>query len=130
MKAVGVAVLALVAIVVLWFLGTAFGIVGGVTDRVGDPDRMVGVYERFFDRCASVQALEDQRDSVQLELDNTDDPEREESLLSALQAISAQRARTISKYNADADAPTRNFLRSEGLPDRLDVTDERTECAR
>lgn len=121
---------AIIGIALLWALGTAFGIIGGVTDRVADPDRMVGVYERFFDRCASVQALEDQRDSVQAELDATEDGKRAERLRSSLQAVEAQRARTISQYNADADAPTRSFLRSEGLPARLDVADERTECAR
>lgn len=129
MKAVGITVLAVAAIVVLWLLGTALGIVGGVTERVADPDRMVGVYERFFDRCASVQALEQQRDAIADELEATDDTQRVTRLQSARQAVESQRARTISQYNADADSPTRSFLRSEGLPPRLDPTDETTECA-
>lgn len=130
MKYVGITFLTILALVLLWGLGTAFGIIGGVTDRVSDPDRMVNVYERFFDRCADVQALEQQRDAITDELESTTDPDRITRLQSARQAVNSQRARTISQYNADTDAPTRNFLLSEGLPDRLDPSAEHTECAR
>lgn len=123
MKVVGIIASALVALVLIAALGTALGVFG----RVGDPDRMVGVHERFFDRCASVQSLEDQRDEVAAELEAAEG-DREERLRSSLQAIKSERARTIRQYNADADAPTRAFLRSEGLPAELDVDKEETTC--
>lgn len=128
MRLVGLTTAGLAAFVVvlgiLWLLGTALGVVGSVSD----PDRMVGVYERFFDRCASVQSLEDQADQVRAELKATDDSDRAMRLRSSLQAVESERARTIRQYNADADAPTRSFLRSEGLPGELDPEVEDTRC--
>lgn len=117
-------IVGLLLIGLLLLLGTALGVFG----RVSDPDRMVGVYERFFDRCASVQSLEDQRDQIQAELERVEAEDRRQRLNSSLQAVESERARAIRQYNADADAPTRSFLRSEGLPGELDPDEEETTC--
>lgn len=113
-----------ITILVMWGLGTLFGVIGQVTE----PDRMIGVYEEFFDRCASIQALEDQRDSIQQEIESTSNEDRLVRLRSSLQAASAERKRAIRQYNVDADADTRAFLRDEGLPGEIDVNKEHTTC--
>jgi hypothetical protein len=64
-KQVLVAVAAFAALLVLaWVLGL-FG-------RVANPDRVVASYEAFFNRCASVQTLETQRDQLEAQLAETD----------------------------------------------------------
>lgn len=104
----------------------------GLLDRVANPDRAVGSYERFFNRCASVQSLETQRDALLQQLESTDEEDTDElsRIRSALTGVRSQRARAINSYNADAANVTRSWLRSERLPPRLDESQEYTECAR
>lgn len=114
----------LVLIALTWTLG--------MFDRIANPDRAVGSYERFFNRCAAVQSLETQRDQLEAQLAET--PESDEAerrrLRSALTGVRSQRARAINAYNADAENVTRQWMRSEKLPPRLDEQQEHTTCAR
>lgn len=102
----------------------------GLFQRTANPDRVVGSYEQFFNRCASVQSLETQRDELEAQLEATDEDDESEvrRLRSALTGVKSQRARAINNYNADAENLTRQWFRSEKLPARLDEGTEHTTC--
>lgn len=144
MKALGIALAGALGIVALLAALTALGVVGnlfGVAGRVTDSDRVLGTYEQFFNRCAAVQALEDQRDLLSAQLDALEDDydgaqadwprdaRREHARLSSsLTGVRSQRARSIAAYNAAAENRTTGWLRDHRLPTRLYV-EEDTRCA-
>ena len=97
---------------------------------VADGDYRIQVYNRFFDRCASVQAAEDRIDALEQELATSPPPARVAIIQSSLAGIRAQRASTIRTYNAEALSEfTAGQFRDLDLPHQLDPNEERTQCA-
>jgi hypothetical protein len=106
---------------------------GGTEAReriVADGDYRIQVYNRFFTRCAAVQAAEDRINALNLELATNPPPARVAIIQASLAGIRAQRASAIRTYNAEAESDfTAGQFRDLDLPHQLDVDQEATQCA-
>lgn len=120
-------VVIVVTVVVIWSLQWLTADVRGELDQReqtrADGTYRIAAYERFYDKCASVQALEDQIDNTE-----ADESLPENQKATNLLALRNQRNALIREYNADArKEDTRgNFLASD-LPYELNP-DEETTC--
>lgn len=84
-------------------------------------------YQGFFDRCAAIQAAEDQ---ARIYRDRLDDAPDNAEARTNLDAVLANRARLIRSYNADATADfTEGQFLDNALPYQIDPTQENTRCA-
>lgn len=77
-------------------------------------------YNRFFNLCASVQSYEDQIDSQQQLLNNTNDEDHVSMIRRNISGLNAQRQNAIATYNAEARAiETGGQFRDDGLPETI-----------
>lgn len=91
----------------------------------GDANYRIAAYDRFFDLCASIQALEDQLGVMRADKSLPPD-QRATNIL----ALTNQRNTLIRQYNADAaKADTRGHFLSSDLPYSIDTSQETTSCA-
>lgn len=104
----------------------------GTTDQI-EQTRASGsfriqAYDRFYDRCAGVQADEATIKALLDERANAPDG-RKAQINATLTAVRSARAEKIAEYNADArKVGTIGQFRAIDLPGRLDATDEETTC--
>lgn len=106
-----------------WFKRTTADYRGqtGVREKtLADPDYRIAAYEKFYDACASVQALEDQIANTRAEKP----PHWRVNVV----ALQNQRANLIRDYNADSrKAGTQAQFKASDLPYQLNV-EEKTAC--
>lgn len=92
------------------------------------PSRIAN-YEHFYDLCAEVQGLEASLSAQRVALEATGSESERERLRSNIAGLTAQRARTIARYNADArKSYTRARFLGQDLPRSLDLNQEKTTC--
>lgn len=89
----------------------------------------IAAYEHFYDLCASVQADEQTMAALREEA-ATATPARKAQIAATVTAVRANRAQSITQYNADARKTTTaaNFKASD-LPYQLDPATQETTCA-
>lgn len=127
--AVGAIIVVLLLVVGLWALTVAWAPWKGAGEQrkqiQGSADYRIAAYDRFYDLCGSIQALEDQLETMRADRSLPKD-QRATNVL----ALTNQRFSLIRQYNADASkADTRaNFLASD-LPFSIDPNQEHTTCA-
>lgn len=138
----------LAAFVSVWLLGAAIwgidygwrwataGPVGQLEAReeILSGATRITAYNHFFDLCASVQANEAALAASIDELSATTRPEDQERIRTNITGLTAQRARAIAQYNADArKSYTIGQFRSLSLPYELPPSTfkkgELTSCA-
>lgn len=136
MRTFGIIAISVLALVLLVGGGWAFkyftaDIRGAVDQReqtIADGQYRIAAYESFYDKCAAIQAKEDQiKQTSEREVSSDDSASgftasQKESILLALRN---SRAEMVRSYNADArkEDTRANFLASD-LPYRLDVNSE------
>lgn len=86
-------------------------------------------YEEFFDLCSSVQTKENSVKNLRNELDSKPSSDRVERINSSITALENARADSINQYNARANEFHRSQFLDSKLPYRLDIDQEKTECA-
>lgn len=124
-----VAVVLLIALVAgIWVFRVATADVKGRGDQIlkteGNADYRIAAYDRFYDLCASIQALEDQ-----IAVMSADTTLPAEQRATNILALTNQRNSLIRQYNADArKADTRGNFRASDLPYEIDQTQEHTSC--
>jgi hypothetical protein len=90
----------------------------------------VAAYDRFFDLCTSIQQDEARIDSLNKQLATADSSVEVNRIKATIPAVQSTRDGKIAQYNNDAQkVGTIGPFRSAGLPERLDVTQGRTQCA-
>lgn len=87
----------------------------------------IAAYERFYDDCAAIQAIEDK---IAAEKARKASEDYTEGMKSAnIQALTGQRAQLIRGYNQDARKhDTRGHFLSSDLPYEIEIDQENTEC--
>ena len=102
---------------------------GDARERVhADGGYRIAAYDKFFDDCAAIQAVEDKLATAR---DRATDEAYTPAMKGAnVAALENQRADLIRAYNADASkADTKaNFIASD-LPAQIDPTQENTSCS-
>jgi hypothetical protein len=86
-------------------------------------------YQEFFNLCASVQTKENSITNLKKELDNKPPSGRVWVIDQSITALENARAEAINTYNAKANEFHRQQFLDSRLPYRLDVNQEKTECA-
>jgi len=136
MKEVMFFVKALLVLMLLAFMGWAWTyftapIAGKVEAErtINSGANRVQAYNHYFDLCAAVQGYEATIDAQQSLANKSKDEATQNRANTIVAAITAQRARTIAQYNADAvkEYTTARFLGAE-LPKRLEVKQQATQC--
>lgn len=110
-----------------WLYGTAEirGKVGAEL-KIESADNRISSYEHFYDLCAAVQGYEQALVAQAAAVTAGANPERAAANIAG---ISAQRARAIAQYNADANKSyTKARFLGDTLPRRLDLNLENTQC--
>ena len=104
-------------------------------DQTFDANRMVYVYENFFNQYEAVKATARKIQNQQDALDNFmrthpnpdswkyNERQEQERLNSSLMAVRNILADQVTQYNADAAKINREFLKSDKLPDHLEIDD-------
>lgn len=84
----------------------------------------IAAYERFYDDCAAIQALEDQIATM-----SGNESLPADQVETNVLALTNQRNSMIRQYNADAAKhDTRGHFLSSTLPYEIDPEEESTEC--
>jgi|SRR5690554_2957043 len=100
---------------------------------LADGDFRITAYNSFFNQCAAIQNHEGRIASLELELNDTENPpseSRAETIRMSLTAIRSQRTAAINNYNGDAAREwTSGQFRDEGLPYQIDDREESTGCS-
>lgn len=132
-KTTAAIVLALLVLTLLSLVGLAWvystaeirGKVGAEV-KIESADSRIANYDHFFDLCAAVQGYEQASAGQRAQIAAGVEVSRAYTNLTGIQA---QRARAIAQYNADANkAYTKARFLGDGLPRRLDVNLENTQC--
>lgn len=98
-------------------------------EQIKSGSNRIAQYDRFFNICASVQALELARDQHRFELAATSNETRREQIRQNINAVNSLRARAITTYNADARKNyTSGQFRDSDLPYEIDLESEYTKC--
>lgn len=103
---------------------------GAVAEReatVANAHYRIGTKASFYNRCASVQTKEATIRNLEEELETADEG-RAGRIQTSLTATRASRAEAINQYNADAMNENKEALRSDNLPELLDIDNFETEC--
>jgi hypothetical protein len=111
----------------VWLYGTAEirGRVGAEV-KLESADSRIANYDHFYDLCAAVQGYEHALLSQRSALAAGISADR---AYTNMAGITAQRARAIAQYNADANKSyTKARFLGDTLPRRLDVNLENTQC--
>jgi biopolymer transport protein ExbB/TolQ len=140
LKGIGIAVLAVVALIGLIIAGIYIsgtiskktanfrGDVGVKNKTLADPNYRIANYNHFFDLCASVQAREAAISNAKEEEKHATQA-RQMQLEGVITANRNERAELIAQYNADASKSyTQAQFLSSDLPYRLDQNAEETQC--
>lgn len=128
--AVVLLIVALMAVVfgIKWATADVRG-AGDARERVhADGGYRIAAYDKFYDDCAAIQALEDKLTTAR---DRPADETYSDAIKGAnVAALANQRAELVRAYNADArKADTKaNFIASD-LPAQIDPTQENTTCS-
>lgn len=124
----GLAAMAALSFVIWgWQYGTAElrGKVGAEL-KIESADSRIANYEHFYDLCAAVQGYEQALIAQTSALAAGVDPDR---TYANIAGVTAQRARAVAQYNADANkAYTKARFLGDTLPRSLDVNVETTQC--
>lgn len=92
-------------------------------------DYRISAYDRFYDKCASVQTIEGKISNLEEELEATEDKQRISTLNTSITASKNKREEMINSYNADASKEdTRAKFKASDLPYELDANEEETVC--
>lgn len=124
-----VALLLIFALVIgVWVFRVKTADIKGAGDQViqtkGDANYRIAAYDRFYDLCASIQALEDQL-GVMADATGIPADQRDTNIL----ALTNQRNTLIRQYNADArKTDTRGAFLASDLPFQIDPSQETTSC--
>lgn len=111
-----------------YFTADVRGIVGAEEQRKAANFRLQA-YNRFFDMCAAIQGHEATLKAQRTALDMATSPGEKERLRANIAGITAQRARTIARYNADAaKSYTLAQFKANSLPYRIKPNQENTIC--
>lgn len=103
---------------------------GAVAEReatVANAGYRIGTKDSFYNTCASVQTKEATIESLELELETADES-RASRIQTSLTAVRTSRAEAINQYNADAANENKEALRSDKLPESLDLDNYDTVC--
>jgi hypothetical protein len=85
-----------------------------------DPQFRIEAYERFFNACASIQALEAQLVAQTAELEAKPTEKRRLQIATNITALTGARGEAVAQYNADArKSYTAGQFRSSDLPFQL-----------
>lgn len=131
MKIFGIVVAALLGFAILiagqwafrYYTAPIEGKVGAEQQLESAPSRIVN-YEHYFDLCAEIQGLEA---ALTAQKQRTSSNKVEANIA----GITAQRARLIAQYNADASKSyTRARFLGDTLPRSINPNQETTTCAR
>lgn len=132
----GILLASIIGIVAIIFIGGAISIATanfrGTVDKNekinADGGYRIAAYDEFYSLCSSIQSQADGIENQEEELENTEDPDRKETLESGILAMKNSRAETINEYNSKAAATgTRGQFRDSDLPYEID-SDEEVSC--
>lgn len=121
----GVGVLLIPALVfgIRWLVADPVGRLEAREQTVGSGSFRLGAYDYFFDLCSSIAGMEGQIAALEQEEEGSE--RRKEQVAASITGIKAQRARSIARYNADAQKDyTIGQFRDAGLPYRLEQEGE------
>lgn len=124
----GLALLAALSFLLWGWLYSTAGVRGAVQAelKIESGDNRISSYEHFYDLCAAVQGYEQALIAQRAALAAGSDTNRTNANIAG---ITAQRARAIAQYNADANKSyTKARFLGDTLPRRLDVNLETTQC--
>jgi|SRR5690625_2768523 len=100
-----------------------------IEDTQANSDYRMAAYDRFYDKCASVQSIESKIQNMEEELDGTEETQRKTVLKTSITASKNKRAELINSYNADArKEATRGQFKASDLPYELNENEEATLC--
>lgn len=128
------AIIVTVAVLAIGGLGWRYVIAGPkgqveAREQILSGANRIQAYNHFFDLCAAVQTYEASIAAQRAELQTAAAADRER-LNTNITALTAQRARAINQYNADARKDyTIGQFRDLSLPFQLDITAKETTCA-
>jgi hypothetical protein len=113
-----------VLLAVNYFTADTRGKVSARNQTNGNGTYRIAQYDHFYDLCGSVQALEDQRDTMKADTSLPKD-QRAVNVL----ALTNQRNTLIRRYNADSSkVATASQFKASDLPPLLNPHQEHTQC--
>lgn len=87
-----------------------------------DGNFRIEAYDRFFDACSSVQAIELQLQAARVEASTNKDERRAGQIRTNIMGLTSARADAVTKYNGDArKSYTAGQFRSSDLPSELPI---------
>lgn len=106
------------------------GETGQIEETKANSSYRIASYNKFYDKCASIQSLESKINNMQDELDETKaESQRETVLNTSITASKNKRSELIASYNADArKEDTEGQFRASDLPYKIDENEEETIC--
>lgn len=101
------------------------GETGQIEKTKANSNYRIASYEKFYNKCASVESLESKINNMQDELETVEeDTQRKTILNSSITASKNKRAELIASYNADArKEATQGQFRDSDLPYKLNEED-------
>lgn len=137
MKGVFIVIAICFSLILLEVIFTPLGIfhtAQQTVQKVTDPNRMIYTYEKFYDLCNAIQAVEMKIKSEEQTLERNPDmsESRKNMHYTNISGLNARRADLISKYNSMSQQElTREWFKGKNLPHRIpnDVFDGTcTQC--
>lgn len=101
------------------------GETGQIEKTKANSSYRIAAYEKFYNKCASIESLESKINNMQDELETAEgDTQRKTILNSSITASKNKRAELIASYNADArKEATQGQFRDSNLPFKLNEGD-------
>lgn len=112
---------------VQWVTAPFRGAVDEREQTVASGDYRIANKNHFYSMCSSVQSKEDSIRNLENERENASE-DRQGRIDTSLVALENSRAELIREYNADSANELREALRSDKLPESLDIDNYNTEC--
>lgn len=131
----GIATLAAVYVVGIFAFGGANWITAPFRGEAEKRENTVGsgafrqsTYEDFFNLCQAAQDAEASIEALEEEKKEASDS-RKDQIAQSVTALKSSRASSINEYNSKAAQEHRDSFQDEDLPNRLNVSDEKTTCS-
>lgn len=121
-----IGLLLIASIPVGWFIKYQTADIRGKVDAnekiKADGNFRIGAYDRFYDQCASVQAIELQLRAAQEEAKINKDPRRAGQIRINITGLTNARADAVTSYNGDArKSYTSGQFKASDLPSELPI---------